>query len=151
MVYNTVTPADSSLTPGLVAWENDAWRKMAVEIPNTSTGGGLKRKSYLPSAISITSNATLNFGTITIPEDGDYAFVLRFRGTTSAQKSVTVRVYSNGTSVVDETPLRIDAQTVMSVLAGTCTAGSNITVYITEGGASTWNLTTQTSMLIWKL
>jgi hypothetical protein len=65
-VYNTASPSDNTITPGLVTWDGSSWRRMLTEI----YGGSSLAKLPLVSLSNITINGTLMtqpvFGSISI-------------------------------------------------------------------------------------
>jgi hypothetical protein len=92
VVYNTSTPANGSITPGLVYWEGTVWRKVVTEIPrveNTSVHRlNLANDATTVSGMNDGLDGTfLNFGTISIPENGSYAFSFELGGSTSPRST----------------------------------------------------------------
>jgi hypothetical protein len=95
IVYNTST--NSTLTPGLVAWDGAVWRKMVTEIPKVE-GTTVQRLNLQTNTPTTSGGALLNFGTLTIPEDGTYMFVFRLIGATTGTGGATATISNMRTS-----------------------------------------------------
>ncbi len=82
VVYNITNDATADLASGFYYWNGVLWIRMVTELPTSQ----LNLRNLQSSTASIqggpdgSGGATLNFGTITIPEDGSYAFNFRMYG-----------------------------------------------------------------------
>jgi hypothetical protein len=93
IAYNTATPGNGTITPGLVTWDGTKGLKMVTEIPKVE-GSMVQRSNLLPAEVWTTvgsaddsGGAQLDFGSIVIPEDGSYAFSFRLYGKTTGTGS----------------------------------------------------------------
>ncbi|NDW08175.1 hypothetical protein [Dysgonomonas sp. 520] len=80
MVYNTTSNAQ--VTPGVYYWNGVNWIRMVTEVPK-STLSLLNLTTHTASEVGTLNGdggAVLNFGEITIPESGSYAFNFRLYG-----------------------------------------------------------------------
>ena len=81
-VYNVKNDNTADLIPGFYYWNGEEWLKTLSEIPSNT----VNMRNLVADAISVTGTASdangavLNFGTVTFPEDGAYAFSFRLYG-----------------------------------------------------------------------
>ena len=82
IVYNVTDDEPAELAPGFYYWDGGEWMPMLTEVPQNTAN---MRNLLTPTSASIrhVNNDTgtpLNFGTITVPKDGHYAFSFRLYG-----------------------------------------------------------------------
>ena len=91
-VYNTTTNAE--LTPGVYYWNGVIWMRMITELPKSQLNL-LNLQSSTTTEIGTAygdGGAVLDFGTITIPDDGSFAFNFRLYGSIGDLPTGTRRV-----------------------------------------------------------
>ncbi|MDR1938157.1 MAG: hypothetical protein LBQ73_06650 [Tannerellaceae bacterium] len=177
VVYNTSTPANGTITPGLVYWEGSVWRKIVTEIPkvaNTSVHRLNLASDMITAAGQLdgTGGTFLNFGTISIPENGSYAFSLELRGSTEPVSSYTfqfknvyyISIWSGSSMrdiaeinlhVLPSTTSTTTTATYTIMLGAEFTQGENVTVKLSHYApylATPWTLSASaTNIQWWKL
>jgi len=173
VVYN-IKPS-STLEEGIYVWDGSKWEKPVNKIP-TNTIQLMNMNSNMTTIFGKsdgTGGATFDFPTLTIPENGAYAFSFRLYGLINklSETKPTARcVYYisawAGTTLIDIAEINL--------FAGFSEMGSNYTYSITLGGSfnendivtfkishltsNTWTLVSgsnlaanRTSMIWWKL
>jgi hypothetical protein len=175
IVYNTTTSA--TLNKGVTYYDGASWKQLVpASSANSSAVVDLLSDATTGNSLSgSTSGATvLNFGTITAPSDGSYAFSFRLYGTTSGTGRgifyiYLVRVRSGSETLLDLAELNpycfgSDATTYSVTLSGGgVVQGDTFKIYIGRyngGGATspTWtlkgnpgNFANKTSFTWWKI
>jgi hypothetical protein len=181
IAYNTATNA--TITPGLVSWDGTRWLKMVTEIPKVE-GSTVQRANLIPSSLSTlvgsqdgSGGVLLNFGPLTIPEDGSYAFSFRLYGfamgdgtagaTVNMRKSAYFFSLWSGATLKDIAEIDLVvyteselSQTYTIVMAGSFSKGDTPTFKLSHyyEGEKAWRLiggtdmaANRTSMVWWKL
>jgi hypothetical protein len=174
VVYNTSTPANGTITPGLVYWEGSVWRKIVTEIPkiaNTSVHR-LNLASDMTTEAGLldgTGGTFLNFGTISIPENGSYAFSLELHGSTEPSSTYTFQFKNvfyisiwSGSSMRDIAEINLHVlpsstsstttATYTIMLGAEFTQGENVTVKLSHYApylATPWTLSASATHLQW--
>ncbi|WP_126652487.1 hypothetical protein [Chryseobacterium aureum] len=176
IVYNTSTSA--TLNKGITYYDGITWKQLVpANVANSSAVVDLVSNVTTgnSSSGSMAGSVQLDFGTITAPADGSYAFSFRLYGTTSGSGRGIFYIYlvksSGGVdTLVDEAELNpycfggTDATTYSVTLsAGGASQGDTFKIYIGRyngGGATspTWTLrgnpgnnANKTSFTWWKL
>ncbi|CAI8713433.1 hypothetical protein [Chryseobacterium sp. IT-36CA2] len=176
IVYNTST--SSTLNKGITYYDGISWKQLVpANVANSSAVVDLQTSITTgnSSSGSMAGSVQLNFGTITAPSDGSYAFSFRLYGTTSGSGRGIFYIYllksnSGGDTLVDVAELNpycfggTDATTYSVTLsAGGVSQGDTFKIYMGRyngGGAvsPTWTLrgnpgsnANKTSFTWWKL
>jgi hypothetical protein len=173
IAYNTATPGNGTITPGLVTWDGTKWLKMVTEIPKVE-GSTVQRSNLVPSMVTTTAGTQtnpagilLNFGSLVIPEDGSYAFSFRIYGKTTGTGSAGsgtnmskgayfISLWGAETTPKDVAEIdlivytnNLYSQTYTIVMAGSFTKGETPTFrlsHFSSGGSQPWVLTGGTDM-----
>ena len=179
-VYNLTEDEPADLVAGIFYWDGSEWRGMLTAIPQT----GVNMSNLVTNTSSGQGDEfggggnAMNYGVITAPEDGSYAFNFRFYGGisnpgTNARCRYFITVWVNdgvNNVLVDSAEIDIytpdtnagNRYTAATTLVATASAGETITFKIAHptGTNRSWDLVAaganplgaaRTSMLWWKL
>ena len=170
IVYNLTHNPAASLRAGIYQWDGEAWERMVTELPPVTSDITYLQTNLATRLVTGSANPSgdnngdlMNFGTITIPVDGSYAFEFQLEGTIPgaayARGIYYIKLFVNNTKT-DSAEMNIYVRangasyTYSVTLATAATAGDVITFKIIayDTARPVWTLrAANTSMVWWKL